>query len=281
MEYGSYQPQELIPIVSELAEQYLGYEHTSMTYEKAQELMEAVLYCIRENENSGKNTLASERLHPKDAYESGRQTVIWKFHRLQEIYGKLAVDFQDYGLECLKDTILLGIPEFIARYDIRYAPQETILTLDYPVLKDIRTLSGADAILEYVICIDYEQKFLKKFDASYVLEMLSAYQEGYEDMVENICGIVLQNMMGHLMLNKPLGAAGISREESERLSYFLEGKTKNEIRGFLETMLKNITESYLGGSRELYEYFSCAVSDLTARFSHNAKLHCLDKIVFF
>ena len=37
MEYDiSYRPEELIPLVTELAEKYTGFEHSSISYERAQ-----------------------------------------------------------------------------------------------------------------------------------------------------------------------------------------------------------------------------------------------------
>ena len=44
MKEKMYSSEELIPIVMELAAEWGGMEHSSITYEKAQELMEAVLY---------------------------------------------------------------------------------------------------------------------------------------------------------------------------------------------------------------------------------------------
>ena len=40
---------DLIPVVARLAEKYVGGDSTSVTYEKAEQLMEAVLYCIHES----------------------------------------------------------------------------------------------------------------------------------------------------------------------------------------------------------------------------------------
>ncbi len=40
--------EELLPLMEELTKKYTSGESTSVTYEKAQELMEAVLYCIWE-----------------------------------------------------------------------------------------------------------------------------------------------------------------------------------------------------------------------------------------
>lgn len=43
-----YEMEELLPIVATLAEKYTGGESSSISYEKAGQLMEAVMYCIRE-----------------------------------------------------------------------------------------------------------------------------------------------------------------------------------------------------------------------------------------
>lgn len=45
-----YKMEDLLPVVAELAEKYTSKESTSLPYEKARQLMEAVLYCIREGE---------------------------------------------------------------------------------------------------------------------------------------------------------------------------------------------------------------------------------------
>ena len=53
----NYSVEELMPVFEKLAEKYAGYESTSITYEKAEQLMEAVIYCICEGEQAVKNPL--------------------------------------------------------------------------------------------------------------------------------------------------------------------------------------------------------------------------------
>ena len=43
-----YEMNELLPIVAKLAEKYTSKESSSITYERAEYLMEAVIYCINE-----------------------------------------------------------------------------------------------------------------------------------------------------------------------------------------------------------------------------------------
>ena len=47
-----YEIEELIPVVGKLAEKYTSGESTSISYERAELLMEAVLYCIHELEQN-------------------------------------------------------------------------------------------------------------------------------------------------------------------------------------------------------------------------------------
>ena len=195
-----YEMEELIPIVAELAERYTGYESTSVTYEKANQLMEAVIYCIHEYETavmektgecgasaedrSVTEIASAERVSAKEAYLLGSRLVDAKVRAMKEMYHELIGHFHSYGNIALKDAVA-AVPEFLKWYDIKYDPQNTILTLDYPVLKDLVEYSGIDAVYEYVRCICIEQRFLGRFPEDYVRRVLRAYSGDYEEMFEN------------------------------------------------------------------------------------------------
>lgn len=213
-----YSMEELMPIVAKLAEKYTGGESSSISYERAQMLMEAVLYCIHACENREGNALQKEKVTAGEAYEAGNRIVTERVMRLRELYHEMLPFFCDYGMVCLHEVVIKGLPEFLKRYDVRFCPQETLLTLDYPVLCQIAPLTGVDAVLKYAECIALEQKFLAGFEEGYIRELLRRYHSDYEDLVENICSIVLPNVIGHLLLKKPLSQRGFSEGELERLA---------------------------------------------------------------
>lgn len=129
-----YGMEELVPLVGKLADRYNGYEDTSVTYEKAQQLMGAVLYCIREAMWAGGNAMASrEKVPAQQMYEAGLKAVEEKVKKALEIYNEMMPEFDSYGNRCLYDTFVKGLPEFFKWYDMRFYPQDTILTLDYPL----------------------------------------------------------------------------------------------------------------------------------------------------
>lgn len=253
--------EEVMPIVSKLAQKYCGYESTSVTYERAQSLMEAVLYCIEEYRSATKqDTSRSEEKRSQmkelqettctleEQYTAGARLVIEKAKRVREIHNELTDYFDDYGVRCLYDTVQKGIPEFLKWYDPEFGPQETILTLDYPLLYTDTSLCGVDAVYRYLLAVRTEQRFLKAFDRGYLMLLLQKYQPQYRSMVENICDIVLTNMIGHVVLGKPLDDVGFQKEEYRELQKVLANKSVDELTKDNICMIRRICRHLYQGS---------------------------------
>lgn len=281
MERMMYEMEELIPIVAELSEQYTGYESTSITYEKANQLMEAVIYCIHEYEQSGGNALAAEGVPAKEAYKLGYRLVDKKVREMMEMYHVLLRDFCSYGNIVLKDTVN-AIPEFLKWYDIRYAPQDTILTLDYPLLAGMGEASGRtgiDAVYEYVRCICIEQRFLNQFPETYVIQVLRNYAEEhvqgglrplrYEEIIENLCGIVLADVAYHILLNKQLDSKMIEKGEKSKIQAMLGTCTKEEAKERMRELVKHFIEEYYENDEELWQYLKTECDNMVVRLIHS------------
>ena len=150
-----YEMEELVPIAADLAKQLLGWESTSMTYEKAEQLMEGVLYCIREAEEwEDSDAQITALMTARQAYETGLGCVERKVRMALKLYHELLQEFDDYGNRCLGDTFFRGLPEFFRWYDMKFEPQNTILVLDYPVLRDLSSVTGVDRIYEFLHSAD-------------------------------------------------------------------------------------------------------------------------------
>lgn len=226
-----YEMEELLPIVAELIEKHTGLESTSVTYEKARALMNGVLYCIQEQETQS-HALMHASMSAREAYENGRRMVLEKVRDALALYNDLMQDFCDYGNACLRDTVQKGMPEFFKWYDPAFAPQETILTLDYPILKDLSHASGIDRIYEYLLCIRCEQKFLQSFPSAYVINTLQAHNTHYKSAIENLC-------------------------ESFLLALAMDGLTKESLISFLE---KNFDSD-----EQLQWYLNMVMDDVIVR----------------
>ena len=189
----NYKPEDLIPIVAELSDMYTRGESTSVTYEAAQHLMEAVIYCIREAEQVSENLPEAYTTNAKMMYEAGFKAVVDKVERTKEKYKTLISSFSSYGNKNLNDTVLKAIPGFFKLYSPRFSPQDTIITMDYPTPVPVTGKTGIDAIEEYVDKLIAEQRFLASFPPGYVEEVLKSYTPDYKDHFFNITEIIEKN----------------------------------------------------------------------------------------
>lgn len=266
-----YEMEELILIVSELAQKYTGYESTSVTYERAQALMEAVLYCLEECRRSSLNMPVYQGLSAREQYYAGLELLTKKVIKIKERFNELSLTFEDFGVRCLHDTMQKGIPLFLERYDVKFSPQETILTLDYPVLIESSPLTGADKIYQYLCAIQTEQRFLRMLDRSYVIAVLEKYEAEYRDMIENICSILLTNTIGHIAVKKPLSNIGFEQEEYLQLSRVFMQKTVSDIETMVKRFIKEMISQFCEDDVDMQEYLCYAANDIAVRIDTAAR----------
>ncbi|MGN0167361.1 MAG: DUF6179 domain-containing protein [Acetatifactor sp.] len=282
----SYEMEELLPVVSELATKYTAGESTSLSYEKAQQLMEAVLYCIREAENSdgrfsaekacmaessfvGEHSCSSEsslltenrRPDAREAYQIGREAVLCRAKLAQKKYNQMSMTFCDYGNENLRDTVTKAIPGFFKFYDPVFAPQNTIITMDYPVLKQNNKLQGIDAVADYLDAIDMEQLFLGHIRKASVCGILQEFHEDYGRQFFNISSIVVRHILMDMLLGKEIEkpAGQNDYEDAWRL---IRGKEKQELEEVLLEQLRILVQRHYPGNMQLKNYFEKDIREL-------------------
>lgn len=271
-----YEMEELLPVVAELTAKYTRNESTSVTYERAEQLMGAVLYCIEEYESSNhrekysnqeksvqreavqkeviNEVLAQEHISAKKAYELGYQKVLQKIEGARESYNEMIMDFRAYGNENYRDTVEKGIPGFFKLYDAKFAPQDTIITMDYPTIIPIGKRQGIDAIEQYIRCIQLEQRFLGALSEADVVRILTAYQADYRNQFYNICGIVFRELLGQKQIRAwILKTFPAEQQRPETFHEELELKLSN--------LLENLVRNHYDNDRELFNYLEADLRD--------------------
>lgn len=269
-----YTMEELIPVVTKLTEKYTGNDSTSVTYETANQLMAAVLYCLREEAGSREGgtglTAAGEREDLWQTYQAGYVKVLDKTARAKRLYEAIIRDFNSYGNQCCDETVIRGMPEFFVKYDARFRPQDELLTLDYPVLKPLGNLRGVNRVYRYLSFIWLEQRFLKSFPEEYVRRVLTESYigwGGYEEMIFNLCSVMMRNTAGHMMIGKKLSDYGFSEWELERIEQKVREKTPHEAETELQKILLQMVGADPGEGKKVFDYLS---GDLK-NFAHDLK----------
>lgn len=259
-----YEMEELLPVVGRLVQDYTSFESTSIPYEKAEQFMEAVLYCIHEIElEDPPSSVFAGRIPAQKAYEIGKHLAEKKTAMALDLYHEILPEFVSYGNHCLEDTFIKGLPRFFQWYDIKFEPQNTILTLDYPVLKDLSAYSGIDRIYEFITCIRLEQRFLRKFPENEVINILSQYDPSCKDMVDNLCEIVFAAVIAHILAGKPL-SDNWKEDDILKIKKIYSEQNLQDIQKQLKHSLTIFFETYYGNDSELFAYLSSSISGIAA-----------------
>lgn len=275
-----YEMNELLPVVAMLAKQYTGIESSSVTYEKANQLMEAVIYAIREVENSGEALLAKQEQNAMQSYKTGAKLVRKKTEELLKYYETQKNDFCAYGNAILEDFWQKGIIRFFQYYDEKFEPQNTLLALAYPVFADLSEVCGIDCMDLYVRSLAAEQQFLAKFGEDYVRMVLSAYHADYGEISENMAGIVFGNVIGHLLVEKRL-AERLCEGDLQRIYDFSASLGKDSLKEKIIEAAEIFLQQHYDGGEQVLSYMMKGLPDICARIGNAVAYGHLDKIFVF
>ncbi len=278
-----YSQEELLPVVAKLAARYTSNESTSISYDKARQLMGAVIYCIEEYENAAAGlrnlVTAHSTISADTAYRQGYEILIEKVKKIQQVYNLMMKEFQYYGNRCCYDTFQKGMPEFFLYYDARFYPMNHILTLDYPVLVSLEPRCGADLMEVYVRSACLEQSFLQKLPADYILHVLSSYSGDYEELIINLASIVLRNVLGCRIAGKSIDLNGYSPIEMERLKLFISGKTREELEEQLKRYIDELMDFAYEGNEELGNYLKEDMRNFSFELQHGLNYNCFQAML--
>ena len=273
---------ELLDLIGWLSKKYASNESTSVSYSKAQQLMEAILYCLQleeeENRRNGAVIVEGEgRL--RERYERGYELVLEKAVNAKEYYDQMIENgIQTYGSRCYQETVLEGIPKFFLYYDARFCPQDHLLTLDYPTIQSVEEVVGVTRILRYIKYLYLEQPFLAPFEVEHIIRLLRAYQEGYEELLLNSASIVLRALLGRMWISKQANELCFTKTEVEVLRKCLIGCTKEEVRNQVEECLKRLIARYYNKNQLLYEYLSGDIENFVVELRNAVEYNCLERI---
>lgn len=278
----NFEMEELIPVVAELTEKYTSKESTSVSYETAKQLMNAVIYCINELEfeciKADANVVSNieQEKNAKLAYRKGYDLVMKKVLKTKDLYDEIVQDFNAYRNRAYYDTIIKGMPAFFLYYNPKFNPQNHILTLDYPTIKYEQDLCGIDAIYIYLLYTKLEQLFLNKFPEEYVTTLLSKYSADYEELFINIGSIVLRNVIACMIVGKNIIDHSFENNDINIINELVKGSTKEELEDKIDHLIGILVKQGYQQNEQLYEYLKEDVKNISFELIHAVENDCLN-----
>lgn len=211
------------------AGKYNGIDSTSMTVEKAQEILESMLYTISVAVGNGAT---------KDEMLNGSLSLLLDRGReiLKEKQKSVKVEWKLLCRELprIPNVYFLSTMEnlglFFDSYDIYFAAHHTSESIDYwPLCPVPETVKGISYIEEYIRRIQIENDFLNCFEREKVIGLYGKYVPDYREALFNLCEPVLTNAIGLSLIGKAVCGLHISADQREDIYQLLIGRQKDEI----------------------------------------------------
>jgi len=223
---------ECIKLLAESTERYTKGNSSSVQIEIAQEIMTSNLYTIGIYLKSLAGVEAALnaviQVPIEELYDLGYQVINRKlkvakyfFHLVCKT--KIATEHQAYN-----ETIE-GIKLFFMQYSPQFNAHDIPGAIDYQLMHPVSDLAGVEYIIQYLENLYYENLFCSKFDAQAVTEVMWGYDEGYEDLLENIFEHILQSALGCGLINKNIQSLDFCAADLHLIKSKLEGQSQQSV----------------------------------------------------
>ena len=246
-------------------DKYNGMDSTSIPIEKAQDILESLLYTISiviEN-GTGKDDIVNGSLSL--LIERG-QNILKEKQRSVKVEWKLMCQELPQIMNVYYLSTVENLGTFFEQYDIYYEAHKIPCSIDYWLMCPIaENVKGIRFIEEYINRLQIENDFLNCFETNNVTGLYEKYVPDYKESLFNLCEPVLTNAIGLGMISQDIFKLNISPAQRRILYDLLIYKTEDEIRIMIKQAVFLVCQKI--GMKANYEadYFTRAAEGLSVR----------------
>ena len=262
---------------------YNGADSSSIPLEKAQDILESLLYTLEaviENGATKEEILGSNL---SLLIEKGQGILLARKKASNVDWKLMCQDLPPVKNEYFLST-MKNIGGFFKYYEVYYEAHNIPCDIDYwPTCPISEELKGISYIEEYLHRIQIENDFINNFDFNKVEMLYSKYVPDYKDTLFNLCEPVLVNSIGLDMIGRDIHMLNVSCGDRSLIFNMLSDKAADEIKRTINKSVLNICSLF--GMTDEYEkdYLMDSAAGLAIRcyeaLKHNDLSHVF--ITFF
>lgn len=175
------------------------------------------------------------------------------------------------------ETVFVAINGFFKHYDAKFKAQDYIITADYPLARENRTLKGLSFINHYIESLMIEQQFMAAYSEGRIHAFLRQYHRDYYELIFNISELIFNNGLLLHLLKSPTENLVLSKNDIEMLYVTLLDESPDGIfRILLKTFDSYMTQLQLKGT-SCYDYYF----ELLKPLSRVLYCHCENESLSF
>lgn len=280
-EFESIQLQS-IQLLAKQTERYTGGESSSVKVETAQSILQSVFFSIGIYLKSFPDTdmsIAVLKQKPLlELYRHGKKLIGMQLDNAKQLFhaiqnNRIVTDNCAYN-----DTLQNGISFFFSAYEVDFAAHDTPAPIDYPLSNDKMDLVGIEYIYSYLQKLFLENQFCKNFTEHDIYCLLRGYDDHYQDLLINIFGLVVTNVVGSVLANKNARQLNIEPLDREYLQQKLANLSKDKLNTMLQDASTQLCKELNISDRLFRKHILTTVMDLSAKLKDSLENNRLETI---
>lgn len=228
----------IVSLLESQVKKLTGGESTSISVEKAGELLSSILYTL--DIASKSDTLVGDKLTKRDLenlLNNGRCILNKKRKSVYVEWKLMYTDSPNIPNVYFRDT-LCELGKFFHQYDTYFYADMIPCSITYPLLCNVsESLKGITFIEKYIRSLQVENDFLNCFDIDILTSLYRTVFSDYEELLFNLSDQVLTNAIGLSLIGGDVKKLCIREDERERISFVLQEKSAGEV----EFCIRNAT----------------------------------------
>lgn len=272
---------ELLTILAEQIDKWNAGKSSSIRIEKAQDILDAILFVIGvalKSHSSPKQSIESMRNESmKSLYEKGLKRVRHKKMIARRLQKQILDNLFQTPNKFYRSTIMDAINGFFKLYRPQFSAHEIHITADYPTYLKRPELNGIEFIEAYLRYIDAENAFCILFDSKDIHHLLCGLTLDYHSIPMNIFEPVLLSALGLILTKQSPRKLDLSTADIEILYQLFKSRSVTEIQTFLEKALI-ILDEIIKLPKQSKKYVSICLPNLAISIEQAVIMGTLDKI---
>lgn len=284
--------ESLYELLERLVYKYNGYDSSSIPQEKAQVLLESILYTIdtglmvmKQTETLSPETVQEETGQVETTpdtdivedeaaetlYWQGQEALLKKKDRLEAEWRALRGELSPLRTVYLSGT-LHNLDLFFKKYDILFMAHEIPCSIDYWLLLSVpEELKGIHYVEEYMHRLQMENAFLKLFPEEETKQLYVNRFGNWQNMLFDLCEPVLANAVGHALIGESVNDLTVTDGQLRRMERLLAGKENDEIRELFRRTTEALLKELKLKEPEQLAYFGKAAEALAVQAAEAAQ----------
>ncbi|WP_446897131.1 DUF6179 domain-containing protein [Clostridium sp. LBM24168] len=261
-------------ILQNLIKRYTKGKCSSLKEDTVFHMLNSIYYTIEagKREKIYAEALYSSNLQDEfDLYNRGIKVIEKAVDECKLLYEDIKENRLDVPVLIYNNTIDNALPEFFKNYDIVFAAQDTVSSMDYPLTFDDMSIKGIFYIKQYLEKLKLETDFCRLFGDALVKKILLNYGIKYRaDVFElpvNVFQVVFDQCFFLVLCGSSEKRTAVSIVEFNMVEKILSSKNQDELLNAADNVLKKIIDKYHIKDSLLVDYLNKYGNSFRIRFS--------------